>query len=524
MGDDANTTGLDPSQSTLSPNFASYVYNMLGKGEGAANLPYQEYTGQRFAGPSGLQQQAFQGLGSLQLPGQFGTATNFLTEAGQRAGQMGYGPSTFGNFYQPTQAFQPGQFTSGFGYQAGSTPQFGNQFQAPGAYRPSTDFTQGIGAGQYQAGSFSPGFNYQPSQITTGLGPVGSVSDYMSPYMSGVSDIESREAQRQADIASTARGAKYAQAGAFGGARQAIENAEAQRNLATQIGDIRSRGLQSAYDRALQQRAQEAQMGMTAQQATEAGRQFGAERGAQFGLEAQKAGEASRQFGAQYGMQGLGQLLQARQAQEQAQQFGAQQGMQAAQLQAQYGLSAQQAQEAARQFNAGQTLSAAQLQAQFGLDAQKAGEMSRQFASQQAQQQAQLAAQYGLAGAQQTEASRQFGANFGLNALQQQLAAGQALGGLGKIQQDAGIGNLMAQLGGGGVQQQFQQQPLDFGYQQFQESMKYPYQQATFMQSLLQGLPLAARPYDTGQSGLASALSGGLSGLALYNLMQGKKP
>jgi hypothetical protein len=49
--------------------------------------------------------------------------------------------------------------------------------------------------------------------------------------------------------------------------------------------------------------------------------------------------------------------------------------------------------------------------------------------------------------------------------------------------------------------------------------MKYPYQQATFMQSLLQGLPLQARPYDAGQSGLSSALSGGLSGLALYNLL-----
>jgi hypothetical protein len=78
---------------------------------------------------------------------------------------------------------------------------------------------------------------------------------------------------------------------------------------------------------------------------------------------------------------------------------------------------------------------------------------------------------------------------------------------------------LQALLSAGATQQQFAQQPLDFGYQQFQESMKYPYQQATFMQSLLQGLPLQARPYDSGQSGLASALQGGLSGLALYNAL-----
>jgi hypothetical protein len=63
------------------------------------------------------------------------------------------------------------------------------------------------------------------------------------------------------------------------------------------------------------------------------------------------------------------------------------------------------------------------------------------------------------------------------------------------------------------------QQPLDFGYQQFQESMKYPYQQATFMQSMLQGMPLASRPYDSGASGMTSALQGGLSSLALLKAL-----
>jgi hypothetical protein len=603
----ADTTALDPSQSTLSPNFSSYIYDMLGKGQGLANLPYQEFTGQRFAGPSALQKQAFQGLQGLQTPGQFQTATNFLTQAGRRAGSMSYGPGTFGNFYQapgqyqtgafqnqfarpvsyqPTtatsgfqapSAFTPGRFTAGFQAPTISpTTQFQSGFQAPSAYQ-ATDLTAGIGPGSYQAGQFNAGFNYTPQGITTGLGPVGSVQSYMSPYQQGVTDIEKREAARQSAIAAQGEQAKFAQAGAFGGARQAIVEAERGRNLAQQMGDIESRGLQGAYDRALAQRAQEAQLGMTAQQATEAGRQFGAERGAQFGLEAQKAGEASRQFGAQYGMQGLGQLLEARKATEQARQFGAGQQMTGAQLQAQFGLTAQQAQEAARQFNAGQQMSSAQLQSQFGLDAQKADEMSRQFAQQQAlqtaqtgsqlglqaQQQtaaerqfgaqqgmqaaqlaaqyglsaeqaqeaarqfgygqqmnaAQLAAQYGLQGAQQSEASRQFGAQYGLQGLQQQIAAAQGLGGLGTQQFGSQLQGLQALLGAGATQQQFAQQPLDFGYQQFQESMKYPYQQATFMQSLLQGLPIQARPYDSGQSGLASALQGGLSGLALYNAM-----
>ena len=127
---DAITTPLDPASSTLSPNFAPYVYNMLGKGEAAANLPYQPFEGTRFAGPSGLQQQAFGGLGSLGVPSQYGEASNFLTQAARGAGATEYAATPGVNF-----------------------------FQSPGAYKPTVDFTQGVGQQQYQAGAFTPGFN-----------------------------------------------------------------------------------------------------------------------------------------------------------------------------------------------------------------------------------------------------------------------------------------------------------------------------------------------------------------------------
>jgi hypothetical protein len=99
---------------------------------------------------------------------------------------------------------------------------------------------------------------------------------YMDPYMQNVVDIQQREAQRQAGIAGTQRGAQAVKAGAFGGSRQAIENAEAARNLATQQGDIQARGLQDAYSR-----------GQT-----------------QFNTE-QQLREQSRQYGAGLGLQGL---------------------------------------------------------------------------------------------------------------------------------------------------------------------------------------------------------------------------
>jgi hypothetical protein len=90
---------------------------------------------------------------------------------------------------------------------------------------------------------------------------------------------------------------------------------------------------------------------------------------------------------------------------------------------------------------------------------------------------------------------------------------------LGQTQYGTQLQGLESLLRAGATQQQLAQQPLDFGYQQFQESMKYPMQQAQFMQSLAQGLPLQARPYNEGDSGISSALSGGLSGLALFRAL-----
>ncbi len=136
--------------------------------------------------------------------------------------------------------------------------------------------------------------SYQPGKFSTGLGPVGSVESYMSPYMSAVTDIEAREARRQADIGRQAEQARLAQAGAYGGSRQAIMEAERQRNLQTQIGDITSKGLQSAFDRAQTQRLAEATLGLTSQQYEELARQFGAKQDLTTAQEQLKAGTVQR--------------------------------------------------------------------------------------------------------------------------------------------------------------------------------------------------------------------------------------
>ena len=79
-----------------------------------------------------------------------------------------------------------------------------------------------------------------------------SIQGFMSPYAQNVIDIQKREAGRQAGIMGTQQQAQATQAGAFGGYRQGIQDAERNRNLAMQMGDIQQRGSEAAYQNAQQ--------------------------------------------------------------------------------------------------------------------------------------------------------------------------------------------------------------------------------------------------------------------------------
>jgi hypothetical protein len=172
-----------------------------------------------------------------------------------------------------------------------------------------------------QAGMRAGDVNYTPSQFQTGSFTQPGVSQsYMSPYYQNVVDIQAREARRQADIMGQTEKARAVGQGAFGGSRQAIMQAEAQRNLGQQIGDIQARGSQAAYEQAQNLYGNEQQRALQAQQATEASRQYGAGLGLQ-GLQTQL--QAASQLGnlgqAQFGQQkDILNALQATGAQRQA--------------------------------------------------------------------------------------------------------------------------------------------------------------------------------------------------------------
>lgn len=55
-------------ESSLSNWAGPYVTEMLGKGQALSEMPFQSYSGPLTAGPSALQQQAFQGIAGLTIP------------------------------------------------------------------------------------------------------------------------------------------------------------------------------------------------------------------------------------------------------------------------------------------------------------------------------------------------------------------------------------------------------------------------------------------------------------------------
>jgi len=251
----AGTMGIE---SNLSNWAGPYVTNMLGQGQALANMPYQAYMGPLTAGQSSLQNTGFNAASNLTMP-------SSLTSAAQTASDVA---------------------TTAKGLPAYDATAFGNQYTAPTAYSPTTS-------------------SFDASQATA----------YMNPYLEASLKPQLEEARRQSQITGQQNAAKMTQAGAFGGSRQAILDAENQRNLGTNLAGITGQGYNTAYGNAMSQfnadqarKMQEAQFG--AQQGMNA-----AQLGAQYGLAGQQATEQSKQYGAGYGLQGLQTGLQAAQAQ-----------------------------------------------------------------------------------------------------------------------------------------------------------------------------------------------------------------
>lgn len=136
----------------------------------------------------------------------------------------------------------------------------------PGLPQAAGVVAQNIGQGQQIAQGATP-YEYDPTQLFTG----SNVGQYMSPYMQQVLDVQKAQAQRDFQEQGAGRAAQAVEAGAFGGSRQGVQEAIAERELLNRMADIQATGQQQAFE--------------SAQQA------FQADRSALFGREQAQAGE-----------------------------------------------------------------------------------------------------------------------------------------------------------------------------------------------------------------------------------------
>jgi hypothetical protein len=262
--------------------------------------PYSSDVNNYFAGFSPLQQSAQESAYYMQTPGQYGLASGLAGTAGIQAlgaqDQSGYlgsealGYGQAGSMYGGLGAQQAMNTAQQTGMQAGMYGGLGAGYGGRGAQAAE----QGFGAG---------------AQFAQQATDPAATRAYMSPYMQNVVDYQKTQAARDFQIAQQARQAGAVAKGAFGGSRQAIENAEAQRNLMSQLQGIEGIGAQKAFEDAQRQQQFGANLGIQGLQAGYGGLGLGIQ-GAQTGLQG-----VGQQLGAgQLGLQGTAQGIQGAQA------------------------------------------------------------------------------------------------------------------------------------------------------------------------------------------------------------------
>lgn len=213
MGKGSSNTTSTVTQQNIPEEFYPYFERMLQRGEAASLEPYTPYEGQRLAG------QTEDTLASQQMVRDLVTQGNpELDMATELTAQGALGSQAY-------------------------------------ASQPGYEFSQ---------------YQFDPTQTFSG----DVVSQYMNPYMQNVVDIQKMQAASDYQIAQNQRNAQAAGAGAFGGSRQAVAEAMAERDMLNRTNQIQAEGLQNAY--------------------TDAQRMFGEDRAAQFAREQAQAGELGR--------------------------------------------------------------------------------------------------------------------------------------------------------------------------------------------------------------------------------------
>ena len=207
------------------------VYETDASGAVTGVKQFQPYTGDRLADFTTGQQAVQQEVSGMQTPGGFQTASGTLGTVGSQAGTAA---------------------------QTGLTAAMG--------YTPGT---------------------ITPQSVSTGTFDTAAAQQYMSPYTQAVTDVQKREAQRQADIAKSQAAMGSIGRGTFGGGREALMQSEQDRATQQLLADIQATGDKAAYEQAMQAFQADQARGLEASRANQAAN-----------LQAQELGQQAQQFGA----------------------------------------------------------------------------------------------------------------------------------------------------------------------------------------------------------------------------------
>jgi hypothetical protein len=240
-------------QKTETTGIAPYANDLLQRGQAFTTAETPVYGGQLTTGPSSLQNKAFEGIANLTIPKNLTEAGNQLGNISQQQQGLGYDTSTYDNTYVP-------------------------------------------GASKYK--------QYDVQADTFGN---AEAQKYMNPYIQQALDPQMEYMRRNAAINQQADMAKLAQAGAFGGSRQAILQGQNQEALGRLQATTAGAGYEKAFTAAQNQFNADRTAKMEAiklnidqaKKAADLG-MSDAELTAKYGMDAAKANEASKQFGANY--------------------------------------------------------------------------------------------------------------------------------------------------------------------------------------------------------------------------------
>lgn len=304
-------TKSEVSQSNLPEYARPYFENLMQRSGSLLSQEYTPYGQERIAGFTPQQEQLQQTILGQQTPGQFGTATNLTSAAGlgslqasqYNAGQFGAQQIGLPNLQQyamnapgmvhgqrygapQMQAAQTGFSPDVQAYMMGEARDVGAQGVASQAmqsaqsgYRPDLEAFQ-MGPAERVSGYDVNAPTMEAARTSYGQQPLeqyrmeapqafglAQAQQYMSPYIQAALEPQMREAVTSARRAQINQDLGAVRQGTYGGSRQLLAGMERERNLQQQLGDIQSRGMQSAYESAQSQFERDRAAGMTAGQA-----------------------------------------------------------------------------------------------------------------------------------------------------------------------------------------------------------------------------------------------------------------